>query len=375
MLFGCIGLVMGLFFLGFCLVGPLWFWSHSRDWISTTATISRCEITSESGQHGPTYHLQLTYEYDFQDRRYRSDRKTFGLAFDEPVADLTAWAVAHPVGSTIECFVDLSDPTEAVLDRTPAVGWVPLALGSLMLGFGVFMFSQLWRIRWMSRNLIGARLTEDCLGLALEGTRTLRVTPSPWLKALGYSVGALALLPLAVWSLSAGIRALWQGRGDIINLLYGAGAGIGAVWLLIQCGKNIGRGRLPRPILRVSPGTPTVGKAMQVEWELPKSPSLQSLSIWLEGAEEAKVRQVTQGYHGAVSEEKTSRSVFAKLPILEEANPESSERASFLLPPTIMHSFRGAKSGIAWHIKVKLGLANGKTIEYAFAVNIQPSRG
>ncbi len=297
-LFGCIGLVMGLFFLGFCLVGPLWFWSQSRHWISTLATISRCEITSQSSQHGPTYHLQLTYEYDFQGRRYRSDRKTFGLGIDEPVADLTAWAAAHPVGSRIECFVNPSNPTEAVLDRTPTVGWVSLALGSLLLGLGFFMFSQLWRTRWMRRNLIGDRLTEYCLGAAFVGPRTLHVTPSPWLKALGCGIGALALLPLGIWSLSAGIKALMHGQGDIINLLYGAGAAIGAVWLLIQGGKNIGRGRLPRPILRVSPGTPTIGKTMQIEWELPRARVLQSICIWLEGAEEAKVRHVMHGHHG-----------------------------------------------------------------------------
>lgn len=371
-LFGCLGSLMGLFLLGFCLVGPIWYWAHSRNWVPTAATITRSEIKEESGQHGPTYKLEVAYEYNFQGRRHRSDQRCFGFAIDEPVADLTAWAEAHPVGSSITCWVNPQDPTDAVLDRRPKIGWVPIALGSLMLGLGIYMFGSLWRTRWLRRNLFGPRLADYSLGVAMETPVKLQVTPSPWLKALGCGIGSLLLLPPAVWSLTAGFKALAHGQGDLINLLYGAGAGIGSVWLLLQCGKNIARGRQPRPILRITPGTPVVGKVMQVEWELPRSAEINSIRLWLEGAEEAKLRQLKQGPHGAISEEKTVRSVFANIPIHDQPNPAPSECVSFVLPPTLMHSFRGVKVGIVWQIKVAFGLSKGKSAEYGFTINLQP---
>jgi hypothetical protein len=372
-LFGCIGLVMGTFFLGFCLIGPWWFWSQSRHWVQTTATITRCEISTHSTQHGPSYSLQLTYEYDFQGRRYRSDRKRFGLSINEPVVDLSKWVRAHPVGSSVVCFVNPADPTEAVLDRAPSIGWVPLAVGGLMLGFGIFLFAKLWRTRWMRLNLTGEKLTEYCLGEPSADTRRLRILPPPWLMAIACGLGALLLIPPAAWSLAKGMRALMHGQGDIINLLYGAAAAIGAVWLLRQCVKYSVHARQPAPVLRLTPGVPTVGEPLQVEWEFPTSKSFESLSISLEGAEEAKVRQITPGYHGAVSEEKTNRSVFSKRTLIEATSPQRFGSASIKLPVTTMHSFRGAKCGISWQIKVKIGLVSGKSAEYAFPVNVRPA--
>jgi hypothetical protein len=316
----------------------------------------------------------LTYEYELGGRHYRSDRKSFGFAIDEPVSDLTDWVKSHPVGSAVVCFVNPADPTEAVLDRTPSIGWVSLALGALMLGFGIFIFGKLWRTRWMRRNLKGPRLSEYCLGHSSADSRNLKVSPSPWLTAIACCLGALSLLPLGAWSLGKGIRALMHGQGDIINLLYGAAATIGAIWLLRQCAKSISSARQPRPILRLSPGVLTVGESAQVEWEFPGSKSYEMLSIWLEGAEEAKVRHVTRALHGAVSEEKTSRSIFLRLPLVQGAGPQPYGAASIRLPTTMMHSFRGAKCGIAWQCKVKVELGSGASAEYTFPVNVRPAK-
>jgi hypothetical protein len=123
-LFGSLGLIMGVFLLGFCVVGPLWRWWQSRDWVQTQATITRCELTSQSSQHGPTYSLELTYDYEAGGQHYRSDRRKFGMGIDEPVADLSAWVAAHPPGTKVRCFVAPEDPTEAVLEPGVELGWV-----------------------------------------------------------------------------------------------------------------------------------------------------------------------------------------------------------------------------------------------------------
>jgi hypothetical protein len=372
-LFGCIGLFMGTFLLGFCLVEPLLRWSQSRHWLPARATVTRCEVSSHSTQHGPAYSLDLIYEYEFGGRRYRSDRRCFGNAIDEPVADISAWAIAYPPGSSIVCYVDPNNPTEAVLERTPKVGWVPLALGGLMLGFGVFMLTRLGRTLWMRRNLVGSRLTEYCLGTTQTDTRVLRII-NPLLIAFACGLGALPLIPAAAWSLYKGIRALLQGQGDIINLLYGAAAGVGAVCLLQQCIKFILRSRRPVPLLRLTPGTPAVGDRFQVEWEFPSAKSVSALSLWLEGAEEAKVRLVMPGFHGAVSEEKTQHSIFSTLPLIETHSPQPFGNASARLSTAVMHSFRGAKCAVTWQIKLKLSYNGKKDLDCTFPITVRPGK-
>jgi hypothetical protein len=369
-LFGVLGFVMGGFFLGFCLVAPLRAWSGAREWVRTEAVVTQCEMVRESGQHGPTYSLRLVYDYDFGGRHYRADRKSFGTGIDEPVVDLSSWAAAHPAGTRVECFVNPRKPSEAVLERELKIGWISLLLGGMMLLLGMTMTGKLLKTWWM-RQLLREKLLEYCLGIPVT-EKWLRVTPPPLLTGVGAALAGLLAVAAATWSLDKGVRALMHGEGDILNLLYGAGAAIAAVWLFNQSGKFLVRGWRPRPRLHLRPGTPRVGEMFEVGWEF--SGPVRSLRIWLEGAEEVKVRKIVEGYHGAIAEEKTERLVFSTVPVMENLHPDQRGSVAAVVAAGSMHSFRGAKCGIAWEMKVRFASGRGEELDYSFPVTVRPAK-
>jgi hypothetical protein len=374
--FAILSLLLGTFFIGFCIVHPLRAWNESRDWIETPAVITHCEVTSHSSQHGPQYSVELTYTYEVAGQQYRSGRRAFGIGIDEPVADLTAWVQSHPVGAKVRCFVNPRDPTEAVLKRTFRIGWVSAALGLLMLGTGAAMGWSLWRARKLRRQLAGPGWAEICIGKPQSGAVDVGVWPPPLLRAVGCGIAALALSVPAVWSLQKGIRALLNSQGDIINLLYGAAAVVGAAWLAIESLRNLKRALWPRPALRLFPGSPRVGGSFKLECRF-RGPqrALSWLAIHLEGTEEAKVREFSGSLHGTISEEKTHRSTFLSLPIVKTNEPALwSGRVDVAIPADTMHSFSGAKCGINWKIKIEFGRGGQDRFEYTFPIRILPGK-
>lgn len=373
--FGFLGLLIGMALFGFCVAYPLWRWSQSRNWVMTDATVIQCQVKQElSAQHGPEYSLELLYGYDYAGRQYHSGQRTFGMAIDLPVVDLAAWVAAHPVGTAVKCFVDPQHPTEAVLEKNLEIGWVPVALGTLMFGFGILMFGRWWRAWWMGHFLVGKKLTEHCLGKRKNGIEHLRITPPPLLAAIACVFGGMILGAPAYWSLRKGFQALLHWQGDMINLLYGCAAAAGTGWMIYLCGKFLRRAMNPRPVLRVIPGTPSAGGKFEVKWEFQNPKPLEKLRLYLEGVEEAKVRRAMPSMHGEVSEEKTNRSIFLSLPISEDATSKPAGMACVEVPDSAMHSFFGEKCAVRWHIRVNFQSQGGSVLEYKFPITLRPAK-
>jgi len=386
LLFAILALMMGVFLGGFCVVHPLSQWLDARDWQQTAGVLTRSELTSRSGMHGPEYSLEVGYNYEFGAQKYRSTHRTFTGPMDEPVADLAAWAAAHRAGSPVRVFVNPRNPTEAVLDRTIKPSWVSLSLGLLMLAFGSLMGLQCVKSRWQ-RNRCGAELLDGCLGKVRVAPAALRVFPSPLISAIGCAIASILAGTAGAWSLYHGIRALLQGHGDMINLLYGAMASVGALCLVKVTADFLKRASHSRPVLEIVPGTPLAGKEFRLKWRFigPRQviPDGQQawLKITLEGYEEAKVRHLIATLHGTMSEEKKERSQFSNVAIAhQQSGAVSNGSATVVLPPNTMHSFRGAKSAICWEIKFEFGVvrdghaAPEEKLEYRFPVQLMPAR-
>jgi len=376
LMFGVLGLAMGVFLGGFCVVGPVAQWLHSRDWVETDAVLMRSELTSRSGIHGPEYSLEVDYSYEVAGQKYHSTRRCFGGAMDEPVADLTAWAAAHKPGSSIRALVSPRDPAEAVLSRTVDLGWISLSLTLLMFCFGALMLFQCVRTRWLSRRLHGATLLTACLGTIRQTPSQLRVFPPPLVSAIGCALAALPAGAAGGWSLYKGVRALMQGNGDIINLLYGAGGCVAALCLLACAGAFFRKACHCRPILEVSPGTPSIGRAFNLRWRFvgPRR-KVGWLHVVLEGFEQVKVRHLIQGYHGPISEEKKERSMFAMLPVVQQERGDAlTGSVSVPVPPEMMHSFQGEKSAILWELRFEFGKDSSEKLEYRFPIQLVPAK-
>jgi hypothetical protein len=371
--FGVLGFIMGLLFFGFCLVTPVREWSRARGWVEREAIITSSELSSHTGMHGPEYSLKVIYEYDFGGRRYRSSRRNFGAGLGEPVADLSAWVAAHPAGTRVGCLVNPQDPTDAVLETSFNISWPPFVVGVSMFALGISMFTQIWQARRL-RRLSGAALEEHCTGKSKSDALRLRVRPSPWLLAAACFVAVPPLAAGGAWSLQKGFRALAHGQGDIINLLYGAGAVIGAVWCAQKGWKFLRSARRPRPILRLTPATPRVGAPFHLEWKFPGGgDAVTWLRVWLEGSERAKVRGLVDAHYGPVSAEETRQEIFGAFILADRDDGlYDSGQITASVPANAMHTFRGAKCGVDWHFKLEFGRDESEKLDYKFPIVILP---
>lgn len=373
-LFGLIGLVMGVFLLGFCVAKPLYDWNKTKAWIETDAFIQHSEVTSQSSMHGPQYSLNVVFEYQFNGNNYKSDNSGLGSGIDTPAADMADWVAAHPVGTRTRCWVNPADPKQAVLERRLAFDWIAPALGLLMLGFGCFCFGDLIQTKWRQKYLAGGRLVHFWQGRCPVGAATLRVSPPRWAMTLACLLAGAVFVPPSLWSLGKFIRGISHGQNDLLNLLYGFGAMAAAGYFFFQAWKYLRQAIKPSPVLTISPATLRLGQEFQLDWEFSGRAPQGWFCLLLEGCEEAKVRRTTPGMHGSISEEKTQRTIFQSIQLAKCDNaPPRNGSASGRVPAGSMHGFRGVKGGICWQIRVQFGDRPEEKLEYAFPVAVAPN--
>lgn len=374
-MFGFIGLVMGVFLLGFCVAKPLYDWNRTQGWVETDTTIQHSEVTSHSSMHGPEYSLNIVFEYQFNGNNYKSDNSGLGSGIDTPAADMADWVAAHPVGTRTRCWVNSADPKQAVLERRLSFDWIAPALGFLMLGFGCFCFGDLIQTKWRQKSLTGDRLVHFWQGRCPEGAVTLRVSPPRWIMTLACLMAGAVFVPPGLWSLGKFSRGISHGQNDLLNLLYGLGAMVAAGYFFFRTWKYLRQAIKPSPVLTISPGTLRPGQGFQLDWTFCGGVPRSCFCLLLEGCEEAKVRRTTPGVHGSVSEEKTQRTIFQSIQLakFDDVTPRNGT-ASGRVPSGSMHTFRGVKGGIRWQIRVQFGDRPEENLEYTFPVTVAPNR-
>jgi hypothetical protein len=117
-----------LFFLVFLCMGSFFVWLVAREAVARLETLAwkttRCEIiassvgeTDQAGQRTGDFYFSVTYRYTFGGQTYTSDkyqRKPESSSDYGKVAGLTE---RYHAGSTATCFVNPSNPAEAILER------------------------------------------------------------------------------------------------------------------------------------------------------------------------------------------------------------------------------------------------------------------
>lgn len=141
---GVVFLLVGLAVVAAMLVVPTWHWVRSRSWAPATATVemSRSIITRAS-KGGRSHHPAVLYRYEWDGRVHKSSRISAGAGRGGE-AWTTMFVGSHPVGSATTCWVNPSDPTEAVLERS--LSWW-MVLGVPFCVFPVLGVT-LWRAGW-----------------------------------------------------------------------------------------------------------------------------------------------------------------------------------------------------------------------------------
>ena len=119
-------ILMGIFILvgaiGFYFITLRVAWEvrAARDWAQTPCIIESSAVRSHtsSGSHGgTTYNVDILYRYKINGRTYRSNQYDFLGGSSSGYASKAAIVEQFPPGKHAVCYVNPSDPEDAVLDR------------------------------------------------------------------------------------------------------------------------------------------------------------------------------------------------------------------------------------------------------------------
>lgn len=359
--FGVFTLV-GAGFFYFVTVRPLLTYLAARSWPEVPCEIVSSSVGSHTSTSGSgsnrststTYSVDIVYRYQIGGREYRSDRYEVMGGSSSGRKGKEAAVARYPSGSKTLCYVNPSDPTDALLHRGLSwfmlIGLLPLLF--LLIGLGGFF------------GLIRSAL-KDRGSVALRGTPSLPVQPSlPTVSGPGGStILTPSSSPMAKLVGAIFVAVFWNGITGIfvgiavkswrsqqpeiflsLILIPFVLVGIALLGFVGMTFLNLFN---PRIALAVNSQSIPLGGTLDVRWNFRGAVSrIRHLRIFLEGREEATYRRGTRT--------STDREVFARLPIIETAEPLRIRdgSAQLVIPDRLMHTWDGGSNEIVWELKV-----------------------
>lgn len=379
--------LFGLIFIGVgcaasyaLLIRPTILTWQARSWIETPCKIVSATVESHSDDDGTTYSIDITYEYNYYDRVYRSDRYDFvggssnGYEGKKTVVDGYKRA-ENPV-----CFIDPDHPSEAVLQRDwtlkNAIGFFPL----IFVAAGVWIVRMgIHRIRrkgpsWLPEGNTG---TGGAVRHPYDYTRESPVTGlgsiiiKPKLSPFGKLVGAFAIclfwngiVSVFVYQVVQGFRhghPEWFLTFFMIPFVAVGLCLIGFVFYQFMALFN------PRYTLMLQPGTIYPGTAGMFYWRCSgRAGRIQKLTMKLTGTEEATYQVGTTT--------RTDKNTFFETGLVQSQNPGeiSAGQVGFVIPEETMHSFEADHNKIAWSIHVQGDIARWPDVKVDYQLTINP---
>jgi hypothetical protein len=368
LLVGVMGLAMGLTFASFFWVWPWRQSVASRSWEEIPCTILNVGVVTETThQGGRFFKPQVLYQYEFAGVSHKSTQLDFSAEMDFNYARIRKLVRAYHPGETTTCFVNPVRPGQAVLlRRFRADPFFSLFIAGI-IGLGVFLIIQ--GLPWKPK-LSNLWQTSEARPAAQARETMLRPEIRPGPRLAFSLLGLTVCLALAVWLLYASWQSLGQGGLDLLPLLYGIGAAVGA-FFCAKFARRYGRDVRHRgPILKLSPAAITPGQPFTVEWEWPREVRNPAFRLFLEGVEAVRVLSEIPTQHGPSRDEKTQEWVFLVLPLTRGEHLETSAfgQARGELPELTMHSFEGVKTKILWRVRADFAASSRK-----YKVIVQPS--
>lgn len=190
---------------------------EGRSWVRTPCRVIDCAVRRHRGKIGPTYSVDIVYEYEADGRMCRSDRWDFFPSMPG-IGHEAAASVArlHPPGRMLFCYVSPLDPGQAVLDRRIRRGFPRILLP---LAFLVAGGAGLYRLVRRSVNLTALKAVSPP-----SASGSLR--PSSRWDGLLTALGVAVFLIGAAFILSRMLFDGWQ-EGELY---------IGLTVLVVGCG-------------------------------------------------------------------------------------------------------------------------------------------
>jgi hypothetical protein len=365
--------LVGLAAFYFVTVRPAMQALAARSWVETTCTV----LSSQVGEHGSTYSVDVVYTYSFDGQAFQSNRYGFLGGSSSGRTGKEEIVARYPTGARVSCWVDPNHPEQAVLNREPSAEWlfglIPLVF--LILGDG----GMAWSIAAGRRARAAARgiplAPAEPFGVQVPlaaGGGTLELKPdfTPWGKLLGLTFVALfwnGIVSVFVWQAIAGWRTSSPDGCLTLFLAPFVLIGLALIYAVLRQLLVLFN---PRLHLTLTPGTLATGESGFLQWSFSsQAAGVTRLSLVLEGREEAQYRRGTTTY--------TDKSVFATLALVDTRQPGEIESGSksFAVPPDTMPTFKAAHNRIHWVLKAHCDIKSWPDSDDEYEVLVRPGRG
>ncbi len=361
-LFAAFALIGGGVLLGVFL-RPLRQVVESPSWRETECVIEFSRVGRHEGDDSTTYSVDVLYSYEFGGKQYHSSRHRIFSAASSGYTAKRAIVKSIPKGARTRCYVNAADPRDAVLDRSfpkqMFLGLIPLAF---------FLIGGAGLARVFPKARLGADRGRAFAAPQIEsGPVVLRPKVGSFGRFAGcafFTVFWNGVLSVFLWDLIGRWR---RGSEPWLETLFLAPF----VLVGLGCVAGLAHGFLglfsPRPLVRMMPGSLSLGGSASVEWEIGRgSSAIRRLRIYVEGREEINFRRGKSTV--------TNRHTFARFELADIVQPFELSRgtASFAIPRDTMHSFETPNNKIIWALHVQGEMRLWPDIAEELPLNVKP---
>jgi len=338
----------------------------SMTWEATPCTIVNSSMRSWSTDDGTSYRADVLYEYRAGGRSWRSNEVDFFSFLTSGRDNARGVLDRFPDGADTSCWVDPGDPSRSVLERQLGpkhlLGLIPLVFviaGGALANHG-------WKLMGSRRGVEETEIGKDP---PAHGPLILKPQVGPAGKvaaSLFFAFFWNGIVSVFVWQ---AWKAWERGSPDwflnifLIPFVLVGLFSFGVVGHFLLALAN------PRPRLSLTPGRPTLGGELRIEWFFTgRAGRLGHVRIVLEGREEATYQRGTDTV--------TDREVFATHSLVDTGYDWEIPKgaAEIVIPSDTMHSFAADSNKIIWEIKVEGEIARWPDISQNFPIEIRPTR-
>jgi hypothetical protein len=364
---GCVVAFFSLFFLVglvtfyFVTLRPAMQSLAAHSWQDTTCTV----LSSQVGEHGNTYSVDVVYTYSFDGQAYQSNRYGFLGGSSSGRTGKEEIVARYPPGARVSCWIDPIHPDQAVLNREPSAEWL---FGLIPLVFLLVGAGGIWASLHRSQRLGDAASAVSMAPVAAGGPLELKPEATPWAKLFGLTFITLFWNGIISVFVFQAVKLWRTGTPDGCLTLFLVPFVLIGLFLIFATLRQVLVLFNPRLHLTLSPGVLTAGESGYLQWRFGSGGGgVRRLTIVLEGWKETQSGQ-GRNVH-------TDKAVFATVPLLDTRQELEipSGSMSFTVPAGARPSSPGP-STIRWALKAHCDIAGWPDSDDEYDVLVVPGR-
>ena len=381
--FGAFG---GLFFYMF-FIRPVMGVLDARDWHATPCTIISSDVGVHDDDDGVTYSVDITYRYEVSGRSFTSSRYSFATGSSSGRAGKQKIVDAHRPGSQALCYVDPSDPQQAVLNRKMTGGiWLAGGLSAIFPAIGIggivgvayAQHRRNRRSRALAQHADNRTRADDALAAFLPDYEPRQAHEPATLSPTGKRIGGVIAIFVfaAFWNGIVSIFAnevvqshrsgnpQWFLTIFLIPFLLVGIAVVGFFFYALLGLLN------PRPVLMLQSRAVELGDFLDIRWQVRgNARRMRHMAIELRGGEEGTYRRGPDSV--------TEKQTVAVIPVMDSSDPitMSDGSASAPIPQTAMHSLQLSNNRIIWSLHVTGSIPRFPDVKDEYTITVLPRGG